>query len=167
MRIIPVVGLAILVFVGLSLSARAEWQYSSDKDALTLKTTYFAQVESKNTVNFSFPYAGAQHATLTLRTHPQYGKDVILSIDKGQFLCTSYSGCTVRVRFDENAPVAFTAFGPSDHSTTPLFIRNYSKFVGLMTNARVVVVQAEFFHQGNHIFEFDVSAFDQKKYRPK
>ena len=36
---------------------------------------YQAEVSSTNTENFGFPYAGPQHATLTLRTHARYGKD--------------------------------------------------------------------------------------------
>jgi len=61
--------------------------------------------ESTNTASFGFPYQGVQHTLLFLRGHPRHGQDVILKIEKGQFQCSSYDGCTVLVRFDDKAPV--------------------------------------------------------------
>jgi len=104
-------------------------------------------------VNFDFPYSGTQHATLTLRTHPRHGKDIIFSIEKGQILCRSYEDCTVLVRFDDEPPSNYSAVGAADNSTETIFIRNYSKFVEKLLKAKA--------------FEFDVSGFDQGKYKPK
>ena len=146
----------------------AQWRYSQDADPMSNGSTYSAMVVSTNTVNFKFPYAGAQHGKLTLRTDPRYGKNVILNIEKGQFLCRSYGdGCKVLVRFDDKEATNYSAMGPSDNSTQTIFIGDYSRFAGEMLKAKKVRISAEFFQEGSPVFEFDVSGFDVGKYRPE
>lgn len=130
-------------------------------------TSYGAMVRSTNTVEFGFPYAGPQHATLTLRTHPRHGKDAIFSIERGQFLCRSYEDCTILVRFDDQKAQKYSAVGAADGSTETIFIRNYSRFVGSLQKAKTIRIAAEIYQQGAPVFEFDVSGFDEAKYRPK
>ncbi len=142
------------------------WHYLQDPDPMSKGKTYFAAVRSTNTVSFGFPYSGAQHATLTLRTHPRYGKDVILAIERGQFLCPSYDGCTVLVRFDDGKAVRYSAASPADNSTVSLFIRNYSQFVAHMEKAKRVRISSQVYQEGAPVFDFDVSGFSQSKYRP-
>lgn len=142
------------------------WHYLQDPDPMSKGKTYFAAVRSTNTVSFGFPYSGAQHATLTLRTHPRYGKDVILAIERGQFLCPSYDGCTVLVRFDDGKATRYSAAAPADNSTVSLFIRNYSQFVAHMEKAKRVRISAQVYQEGAPVFDFDVTGFDASKYRP-
>ena len=130
-------------------------------------TVYQAQVASSNTVNFAFPYSGPQHATLILRTHPRYGKDVIFSVERGQILCNSNDDCNVLVRFDDQEAVKYSASEPTDNSRTLIFIRNYSAFVGKMLKAKRVRIAVNFYQQGSPAFDFDVSDFSQAKYKPK
>lgn len=143
------------------------WRYFTNEDDLTGKTTYYASLESENSVNFDFPYSGLQKATLIMRTHPQYGKDVLFRIEKGQFLCTSYDGCDVMIRFDDQKPIKFHANEPEDHSSTTLFISNYSRFAGKMLKAKKAFIQATFYNEGSRTFEFNVADFNVKKYRPE
>jgi hypothetical protein len=144
----------------------AHWHYMQDPDPMSKGKTYFAVVRSTNTVSFGFPYSGAQHATLTLRTHPRYGKDVILAIERGQLLCPSYDGCTVLVRFDDGKATRYSAAAPADNSTVSLFIRNYSQFVAHMEKAKRVRISAQVYQEGAPVFDFDVAGFDASKYRP-
>jgi hypothetical protein len=143
-----------------------QWTYNQSEDPMAKGTTYTAAVQSTNTVNFDFPYSGEQRATLTLRTHPRHGKDVILRLERGQFLCNSYDGCNVLVRFDDGQSKTFSAAGPSDNSTETLFIRNYSQFVAGMLKAERVRISAEVYHEGSPVFEFDVQDFDVSRYKP-
>jgi len=128
---------------------------------------YQAHVLSSNTVEFGFPYSGTQHATLALRTHPRNGKDIIFRIEKGQILCHSYEDCTALVRFDDEPPTNYSAVGAADNSTETIFIRNYDRFIGKMLKAKRVRISVNIYQQGAPAFEFDVSSFDQEKYRPK
>jgi hypothetical protein len=131
---------------------------------MTSKETRTARIVSENTVNFDFPYEGAQQGTLTLRTHPTYGRDVMLSIQEGQFLCRSYEDCTIRVRFDEAQPERWRAIGPSDNSTTVLFLRNESRFVQKLRSAKIVRIQVPVYQEGEPMFEFEVGGYDHERY---
>lgn len=143
-----------------------KWDYRQDKDPMGKGTAYFASVLSNNTVNFGFPYSGPQHATLTLRTHPRYGQNVILSIERGQFLCPSYDGCTVLVRFDDGKAIRYSGAGADDNSTETVFIRGYSGFVAHLEKSKRVRISANVNQEGAPVFEFDVSGFDASKYKP-
>lgn len=144
----------------------AQWTYGKNEDPMAKGVSYGALVQSTNTVEFGFPYSGPQHGTLTLRTHPRHGKDVILSIERGQFLCRSYEDCTILVRFDDQKAQSYSAVGAADSSTETIFIRNYSRFVSSMQKAKTVRISAEIYQQGSPVFEFDVSGFDASKYKP-
>lgn len=145
----------------------SQWLYHQSDDPMGKGAIYQAQVSSSNTVDFKFPYGGAQHATLILRISPRYGKDVIFNIEKGQVLCHSYEDCTVLVRFDDEKAVNYTAVGAADNSTETIFIRNYGRFVEKMLKAKRVRIAANIYQQGAPMFEFDIGSFDQNKYKPK
>lgn len=133
----------------------ANWEYYESQDEMGRGTIKMARTRSTNTLSFDFPYAGPQHGTLTVRSHPRYGKDIMLSIEKGQFL-TGIDGCKVLVRFDNDKPQSFWANGPSDHSTTTIFISGFSKFVAALRKSERVMIEAPFYHQGNQILQFSV-----------
>lgn len=143
-----------------------QWNYSSDQDKMTGNSVYGAGVSSTNTVSFDFPYAGAQHGSLDLRSSKRTGKDVMFSIQKGQILCHSYQDCTVLVRFDDEKPVTYSAVGPADNSTEMIFLRGYDKFVGKLRKAKVVRISVNIYKQGAPVFEFDVSGFNPDKLQP-
>jgi len=136
------------------------WHYYSTQDDMTSKTVRFADLQSENLVNFDFPYQGEQCATLQIRRHPRYGNDVILSIQRGQFL-TRYDGTKVLVRFDDHAPVSFTAFEPADHDSKVIFINGFARFITSMKKAKEVRIEAPFYREGTRVFEFNVDGFNE------
>jgi hypothetical protein len=143
-----------------------QWNYSQIEDKMGKGTSYFAMVTSTNALDFDFPYSGPQHATLTLRTHPRHGKDLILRIERGQFLCHSFDDCSVLVRFDDGQAQKYSASPPADNSTEQIFIQNYSRFVGNMLKAKRVRISTKVYHEGEPVMEFDVSDFDASRYQP-
>lgn len=142
------------------------WYYSQTEDPMSNGITSIAGITSENTVNFDFPYAGAQRGELVLRTDPKHGKDIIFSIQQGQLLCTAYDGCKILVRFDDQEPVSFSGVSPADNSTETVFIKNYSRFVEKMMKAKRVRISMNIYQEGAPVFEFDVSGFDKNKYLP-
>lgn len=152
---------------GISMQSDSNWLYESSSDEMSSKNIYFAGIISGNTVDFGFPYNGEQHATLTLRTHPRSGKNIYISLNKAHFLCRSYDGCNVLVRFDENEPITFSASGTSDYSTNTLFINNYSRFISKLSKAKKLRISAEFYQNGTKTFEFDIAGFNQDAYLNK
>jgi len=131
------------------------WRYNETMEQMGRGIVKHAQVNSLNEISFDFPYRGAQRATLWLRSHPKHGKDVMLSVERGQFLCR-IGGCTVAVRFDEGRVQSFSAAGPADHSTTTLFLSGHDRFVSAAKNSKRVAIEATFFQEGTRVFKFDV-----------
>lgn len=148
-------------------ASASQWVYGNGEDKMTGKKTFHAIVESTNTVSFSSPYEGEQHATLTIRDNPKYGKDIIFRIEKGQILCHSYNDCNVLVRFDEESPSTYSANPPSDNSSETIFISNYKRFADKINKAKLVRISPTIYQEGNPIFEFNISGFDQDKFKPK
>lgn len=130
---------------------------------MTGKMTKTARVISTNTLNLDFPYNGAQNGYLTIRNHPQYGHDVIVRIERGQLLCDISDGCTLMVRFDDDAPQAFTALEPADNSSESLFISNYKRFTTRLKTAKRVRIQLNIYQEGAQYLEFDTTGFDPSK----
>lgn len=137
-------------------SLESKWRYDTETDEMTGKSEKSASVVSGNSFEFGFPYRGVQHAELTLRDHPRYGKNVILSIERGQFMA-GVLGCAVTVRFDDQAPQKYWARGAADNSTETIFLNNYSKFVTSTRKSRTLRLSTEVYHEGSPVFEFNIS----------
>jgi hypothetical protein len=131
---------------------------------MTSRKISIAAIDSENSVNFDFPYRGEQNATLILREHPSYGFGVLVSIQRGQFLCHSYENCTIRVRFDEAEPEAWSAVGPSDNSTTTVLLHSEARFLPRLRKAKTVRIQIPVYQEGSPTFEFDVDGFDHDRF---
>lgn len=143
----------------------AKWSYSATPDPMSSQVNRTASIQSEGTISLGFPYEGAQYGTLMIRDHPQWGRDVMLSVNEGQFNCNSYDGCTVRIRFDDAAATTWSAVEPSDNSSNLIFIRPAARFVSRMRAAKKVLIQAEFYNNGVQTFEFEVGGFSQARYQ--
>lgn len=130
------------------------WRKTEEEDAMGRKRQ-FAVTPSMNTLSFGFPYQGEQHATLMLR-RSQAGSDVMVTIEKGQFLCYA-SDCSVNVRFDDGPPKRVSASGPTDHSTTMLFLSGAGGLIQQMKRSKLLRVEATFYQHGSQVLEFNVS----------
>lgn len=139
-------------------TATFAWVYLDDKDPMG-GSVRSAVVMSNNAINFGPPYSGSQKGRLDLRIHPRHGRDVMLSVQRGQFLCRM-DGCTVMIRFDDKQPIAFRAVEPADHSSDAIFIRDYPRFLRETRSAKLVRIEATFFQQGSRVFEFDVAGLN-------
>lgn len=144
-----------------ALQKMLSWDYWK-RDLDMGGTVATARVLSQNEVSFDFPYQGVQRGELMLREHSEYGKDVILSVDRGQFLC-GFRGCRVEVRFDDGESFKVRASQAADHSTEMIFLSNYSKLKKLISKSTTMRVKADFYQEGSRVFEFNVSGFDPDK----
>lgn len=138
----------------------SQWTYRTDQDGMGRQRS-FASVTSDNTLSFAFPYQGSQNATLTIRRVSQLGTDVMVQIQRGQFLC-GIEECAINIRFDSGPVQQFSASGPTDHSTTLLFINGAPRFISLLRKTKAVRVEATFYQEGRHVLEFNVEGLDWK-----
>ena len=132
----------------------SEWSYSTSTDDMTSKKVKTAKVISGNEHYFSFPYTGAQSAVLILRKHPRYGNDVMLTIQRGQFLCGPYRNNKILVRFDDDKPKRFTCSDPADNDSSIIFINGYNKFVSYAKKAERIRIEATIYQEGAPVWEF-------------
>lgn len=139
------------------------WEYSSDEDMATGKKSYTATLDSENMVDFSFPYSGPQYGQLMLRNHPRYGFDAIISIQKGQILCSEYSNPYILVRFDNGSPIKYECSAPADNSTVHSFISDAESFEQQMRSASVAYITLTFYQEGSQTFKFKVKGYDKSK----
>lgn len=139
----------------------SNWNYNESTDAMRGKTTYFACVNSDNELNFDFPYGGGSTGQLCLRNSPKFGRDVILTIDKGQFTC-SFEGCSVSVKFDHGSILSFGASESADGTTNTIFIHGYSKFEQEIRKSKSMIIEAQYYQEGAQQLTFTVSGFDWK-----
>jgi hypothetical protein len=139
-------------------AAPSNWSYSEDKDEMRGTATKYAQTDSENELDFGFPYDNS-HGTLMLRKRPSDGLNVILSI-KGQFICNSFEGETVAVKFDSGPIEHFGCNEAADGSPGYLFIEAPQKFVRKLRKAKKVIIEAQFFEHGRQQLTFDVAGLN-------
>lgn len=151
---------AILVFALLFPGLAIGWSYDEYADEMGRGTTNTASVFSNNEIDFGFPY-GRQRMMLMLRKHPTFGKNVILQIRSGQFLCRRDS-CSVTVKFDDGKLQKFSADEAADYSSNTIFISNYSRFLGALKKSRKLLIEADFYRYSGQVFVFDINGLNWK-----
>jgi hypothetical protein len=140
-----------------------EWTYSDLADGMTSGRVRTANLVSSNSLSLPFPYEGVQHARLILRRHPRWGKNVILTIEKGQILChdSSFEPCYVQVRFDDGKAIPFHASNSADHDSSVIFINGFDRFVTQLKKAKRLSIEIVLFQAGTHTLEFKVGGLDE------
>jgi hypothetical protein len=149
-------------------AAATSWQYHEDTDSGSGEKSRYATIKSRNTIEFGFPYAGAQRATL--RYQPRIHSPTIrLIIEHGQILCRSNSdgsnGCFVPVKFDNGALDIWRAQVLSDGSTNTLdfgTIDDNPKSPAIcvadqLTKTKTLAIRATFYYEGDRTIEFNVA----------
>lgn len=144
-----------------SLSALAEWSYDAVEDKMGGGKVFTAELRSTNTLRFGYPYEGGQKATLLLRKHPRYGIEAILSVPRGQFMCSAGGhNCMVLISFDGGRPTSYTVALPSDYSTNALFVRGAPSLVKRLYNKKKIAIEVPVYREGSQVIEFDVRGLD-------
>jgi hypothetical protein len=135
------------------------WTYSEEVDPMTDKKTEFACTTSINEVTQNFPYHET-YAQLCIRSAPRSGLNAYFQLNEnGQLLC-DLEGCSLPIRFDGEKARRFPAVGPSDHSTTTLFINATSSLVAKLKKAKTTIVEIQLFENGTQDIQFDTSGLE-------
>jgi TonB family protein len=137
----------------------SKWKYETSHDKMRGTTTRYARLESQTVLRFGFPY-GPGRPTLMLRETPSDGLNVMILVH-GQFLCNSYSGESVAVKFDTGPIEEFGCSEPTT-GTGVLFIEDEDRFLSGLQKAKHIIVEPQFFEYGKQQVEFDVSGLNWK-----
>ena len=132
-------------------------EYLDEMGRITAKT---ANLVSSNTVRFfGFPYEGEIHAWLTLQNSPKPGQDIMLRVERGQFV-SSYTKDFATVRFDDGEWQMFTIGDPEGGTSDHRFIHDNGTFINQLRQAKSLKIKADFYEEGSRVFEFDVRGLD-------
>ena len=145
---------------------RDRWKYYKFEDAGSGRYYSQAIVKSENEVNFDFPYDGSQRASFELRNHPRWGKDLIISLKRGQFLCDAYQNKYVSIRFDGSAVESYRCLQASDGSSNQIAIAGFDALAPRLVSTRKIFISVHVYQEGERTFEFQVKGFDLSKLSP-
>jgi hypothetical protein len=136
----------------------SKWSYSEDKDRMRGTVSKFAIVTSSNALHFGFPY-GSHTGDLILRRRPEDGLQIMLKVT-GQFICSEFTRSYISAKFDDGRIERYGCSRPSDASTGLIFIRSQQRFLRKLKAARSVIVEAEYFQNGNQQLRFEVAGLE-------
>lgn len=137
------------------------WVYIKQRDELTGAPARFAVAASLNELELGFPYDGAQRAKFSIGTHPRVGRTAMLSVERGQIVCSGE--CTISVRFDTGGVVQWPASEAGDGVTDTIVLQDVRNLYPLLARAKTMSVEASFFGDGPKTLTFDVADYDEKK----
>lgn len=137
---------------------RSRWSYRESRDELRNSTNYRAILRSNNAHDFGFPYGSGNHLNITVRQHPEWGKDVIFRVDNGQLMCGIYD-CRYTISFD-GAVEGLTLVPPEDRDATVLFARYPEAIIRKLKSSERTVVELQFYQNGNRQFIFDSAGLE-------
>lgn len=131
------------------------WRYDQSEDPMG-GVTKTACVTSVNEVSLDFPYH-TQPMTLCLRRSPKFGLDAYASlVSDGQILCSTYSRCHIRVRFDDKPAVAWSGADAADGSSNIVFLTRTAGLIAKIKSAKRMRLELEFYQAGVQTVEFPV-----------
>ena len=139
--------------------ASAEWTNSEEVNALTNEKVVLTCQTSSNKLDFAFPYQGGSVGELCIRKSKAKGFEAIISITKGQILCSSFSYCAIQARFDDKPLTRFSGILPNDGSSTYVFLLPAGRIVNELRRSKVFKVGVTFYQGGTQVLEFDTSTY--------
>lgn len=132
----------------------SSWIYDEDRDEMRETSTKFASVSSSNDVGVTWPYTPGP-ARMTLRQRSTDGLNVMVNIE-GQFICSSYQGDTIAVKFDDDPIQQYRCNEPEGGSPGLLFIQPERRFVTALKAAKRVVIELPVYEAGPQQMAFNV-----------
>lgn len=131
------------------------WQYEERVDEMRDATTKTAVLTASDPINLDFPY-GQSYPRLIVRQDAKYGFDIILQAN-GQFLCRSYQGDTLSVKFDDG-PIQTWPCNEADAGTSDIvFFNREQSFLSQLRGSRRLIVEAEMYNAGRQQMKFDTA----------
>lgn len=130
------------------------WRYESERDDMRDATNRFASALSSNVVDMGFPYESVR-MSIVLRDHAVHGRDILLTVNEGQFVCR-FRGCTISAKFDDGEIQTFSVNQADAGASDVLFIQNQSRFLTALQSAERVTIEAQFYNRGNEQFSFNI-----------
>ena len=131
---------------------RESWRYSQDTDQMTGKVTQWACLDSKDQLQFAFPYQGGTRGTICLRKRGE--SDAYFKIDKGQSVCGA-EGCEVLLKVNGGKPFAVRCSESNDGDSRFLFFDSYKLISALAKKTRQIKIEVLYYQEGQQVLTFE------------
>lgn len=140
-------------------AAASNWSYGVDtSDKMDNARVFTANCNATNQINLKPPYDGGSTMAINLRNGFKHEhNEVYITIDKGQFMPSMDGDASIRVKFDDQAPVSYNYNEASSDAEGIIFLTGATSFINKIKKAKHVVIEAEFFDNGYEQVDFDVS----------
>ncbi len=131
------------------------WSYSSDTDQMTSKVVYHARLDADKEMELKPPYDGGSQPSLHIVLKGnEYS--IYLHITKGQLIAASPgSENSIQVRFDSEPAESYSVSGPSDYSSTTVFINSNKKFLDKLKKSKKLLIATELYDNGVQQIQFN------------
>jgi hypothetical protein len=140
------------------------WRTGENVDKMNGKIEKWAMIDSTNKISMKFPYQGGTTASIIVFDN----KHVKIYIDKGQVMCSSYSGCYIRIKFDNETATKYEGVGSSNGKSDSIFLTSgqysdgsASRFIKKLRTSKKVLIEVEVYQEGNPVWEFNVDSFNK------
>src|SRR5690606_35680652 len=98
---------------------------------------------------------------LVVRDHPEWKRSTYLVLQGGDFAC--YGGCRVKVRFDDTAPKAMSAWRPDTDEAIAMFIDDYRGLWRQVRKAQRLQIEFPVKAGGTRSAAFEVGGLDPQQ----
>ncbi len=146
-----------ILFIPLSLSAYAgDWEYSQNHDEMRGTTSYYANLDSTNSIDLLSPYSGGSKLTIAVySSDDNIVKNAGLFLSKGMINCNKGESCKVNVKFDN---------GEIQELYTSILTDNYDVlgislpkgFIQSVKMAKKLIIEVPLYKNGEKQFKFDL-----------
>ncbi|WP_320151072.1 hypothetical protein [uncultured Tolumonas sp.] len=133
-----------------------QWDYSNKEESMGRGYNEVASIQSENTFELQAPYMGSQHATLVLRRLYNTDNELVILIEKGQFIC-GVTGCSITARIDNNESFSIPVAIPHDGSTNMLIGSLNVTTKRSILAGKKLLIETTIYQNGEHIFEFNIN----------
>ena len=135
-----------------------KWSYSENTDQMRGTSEKWANLSSEDVVRTNWPYE-QQPMRLVIRRRSTDGVNVMLQIS-GQFICRSYNGTKVTVKFDNGPLESFNCSEADSGPNDVVFITPAARFINRLKASKVMMLEAPVYEIGNSQVTFNVEGLE-------
>lgn len=151
--------LAAILAINSLAAVAGPWIYNETKDEMRGTSSYYAELKSTNTKEFSSPYDGGSSLTILIASQDDKNiAGVLLVLNNGRIACQSSVKCAISMKFDDGEVINGYA-SPYGSAGNALKIEDTPSFAGLLKEAKGVFVEIPVHGEGRVQFKFSPEPF--------
>ena len=161
-RHISVATIGLAALLAATDDARAQWAYATTKDAMRGTVATRADLTSRNTHQFSFPYHGGSRLKLIVWSAPDNAdadlrQTVGLFITRGQFRCLQSDVCPIHIKVDDGPVEPLSAQLSDDFGLMWLYSNGVQRIIEATATGRTLSIEVPIYQHGERQYSFRIT----------